>query len=713
MRRVRWLLVLALLLVPTVSRAIQFHWSTGADTLTFAEATRAILVLRADSAEVTLPPEWRLLWVGDSTEVEVVELDSLEVCEGDTAQVYGADGPTTPADSAANLTTAYFCSGGSQPEQAAYRLDLPAWGRGKCKVVALDPADSTSVLESNEVTFNGGVSDPYPSVVLAATSVHQSLLLEVAAVGAGLEAISSLSLVAPDSSWALPLTVTAKSSGSVRAIASVAALLPACKVSVEAEGGATSSVSLPADETPEVLEPEGCTAQFFEELLWPPPPLHGYTIQPKDFAFARGFVDVPSSQFALHFFYIRHNYWYHPPLPAPQHPELDEKNIGHIWTTDFESWYGPDGLNKPDTVALAVRPGKFDEFHVWAPTIVQHGPDFWMFYTGVRNEGGKQHQRIGRATSTDLVTWTPADDPVLTAPEIPWAKKDPAGPPYNGAQQLRDPFVMRDPVNPGQWLMYFVAEDSIWAPKMAVGVARSTNLLDWQPLPDPFRSTERPTFQGTTTLVESPHIFSRHGQWWMAFPVDNPNQVFFETSTSTDPAATDSAHWSHPVWLRGVTQGEPPELAYWHATEHLRITPAAEYMAAWNDNASSIDIKGVFEPADPALDSLRFGCPQIADVPEGKDSRDGVRLTVSRAQFGVADVDLRLELPSPMSVRVAVYDVAGRRRVVLLDGRLPGGTTVTTWNGRDQAGIRVASGVYFVRLTSDVGTRLSKLVMLR
>jgi hypothetical protein len=114
MRHIRWLLVLALLLVPGVAHGLQLHWSSGADTLTFTEATRAILVLRADSAEVTLPPEWRLLWAGDSTEVEVVELDSLEVCEGDTAQVYDLDGPSSPEDSTAHLVTARFCSSGSE-----------------------------------------------------------------------------------------------------------------------------------------------------------------------------------------------------------------------------------------------------------------------------------------------------------------------------------------------------------------------------------------------------------------------------------------------------------------------------------------------------------------------------------------------------------------------------------------------------------------------
>jgi hypothetical protein len=51
MRRVRWLVVLALLFSPGASQAFQLHWSSGADTLTFTEATRAMLVFRADSAK--------------------------------------------------------------------------------------------------------------------------------------------------------------------------------------------------------------------------------------------------------------------------------------------------------------------------------------------------------------------------------------------------------------------------------------------------------------------------------------------------------------------------------------------------------------------------------------------------------------------------------------------------------------------------------------
>ncbi len=449
-------------------------------------------------------------------------------------------------------------------------------------------------------------------------------------------------------------------------------------------------------------------SQYIENLLRPPPPLHGFTIQPKDFAFARGFVDESSNRYALHLFYIRHNNWYYEGPPQEWRPDLDEKNIGHIWTTDFETWKGPGGPNQPDTTALAVRPGKFDEFHVWAPTIVQRGPLFHMFYTGVRNEGGKEHQRIGVATSYDLNTWSPGDTVVLSAPQVPWASKDPVD--YGHAQQLRDPFVMEDPINAGWWLMYFVAVDSVFAPKMAVGVARSQDLRTWGADELPLRSTEKPTFQGPTTAVESPHVFRHNGQWWLPYTV-NQTQVFFETTASVDPTDPAVASWTDPVRLWDVTEGRPAELLYWHATEYLRINQT-EYLAAFNDNATSIDVKRMFPPANAAVDSFLLTCPAIAPVAVRDRPVEEVRLAVSRPRWGSPDVRLRVELPWRMPVRLTVHDIAGRRRSTLLDRELPGGVSEVVWDGRDPVGTPVASGIYFIRLTCAGGMRVSKIVML-
>lgn len=270
---------------------------------------------------------------------------------------------------------------------------------------------------------------------------------------------------------------------------------------------------------------------------------------------------------------------------------------------------------------------------------------------------------------------------------------------------------MEDPVNLGQWLMYFVAEDSLRAPKMAVGVARSADLVSWVPFNDPFSSTERSTFQGATTIVESPHVFRRNGQWWMPYTV-NGDQIFFETTTSADPTDTAAALWGNPVRLRDAAEGQPSELQYWHASEYLRIH-STEYLAAWDDNASSIDIKGVFAPANAAADSFLLDCPTIADVAGGHGATQDVQMAVSRLHWGDPEVRLRLALPSRMAVRLAVYDIAGRRRSTLLDGELPGGVTEVTWDGRDPSGERVTSGVYFIRLTHAGGARMSKIVMIR
>lgn len=701
-------LISTLAIQPTSSHALRLYWSGGATNLVVSQNTRATLIVQADSAEATLPSEWRLLWTADSLGIEFVAPESLMACVTDTAKISAIEPPSTPADSAANLLTAHFCSDEIAVAPIAYwSLDLAGGGRGKLKVVALHPADSYSVIESNEVTYNGGVSDDFEPCVLRATSVHQSLQLRVTAVGTGLNGASSLSIMAPDASWSLPLTVTSRTDGSVTGVAAVAALLPECQATVGSDAGAISAAVLAADEEPWSEGPQSCSAQYFEELVLPPPPGHGYTIQPKDFAFTRGFVDESSNRYALHLFYIRQSYYN---MPA----DSNSRNLGHIWTTDFNSWYGPEGLNKADTTAIVARLGKFDELHVWAPTIVQHGPTFWMFYTGVRKEGGKQHQRIGVATSTDLITWMQADTVVLSCPKIPWAKKNPStdpGDPYGGAQQLRDPFVMEDPINPGQWLMYFVAEDSVHAPKMAVGVARSPDLLSWTPLDHPFLGTEDPTFQGATTVVESPHVFSRGGQWWMPYTV-NGDQIFFETTAGADPAETDSASWGPPIWLRSVTEGQPSELQYWHASEYLRIN-STQYLAAFDDNATSIDIKGVFSPANAAVDSFRLDCPQIAGVGDAEVPQHDVRMAITGVRWGAPQVGLRLELPSRMAVRLAVYDVSGRRRATLVDGELPGGVTEISWDGRDRVGTRIASGVYFVRLAFAGGARLSKIVMLR
>lgn len=71
---------------------------------------------------------------------------------------------------------------------------------------------------------------------------------------------------------------------------------------------------------------------------------------------------------------------------------------------------------------------------------------------------------------------------------------------------------------------------------------------------------------------------------------------------------------------------------------------------------------------------------------------------------------IRLIVPTAGRVTLTVVDVAGRARARLLDALLPPGERELRWEGRDDAGQRLAPGVYFLRLVTPNGTKRARLV---
>ncbi len=66
---------------------------------------------------------------------------------------------------------------------------------------------------------------------------------------------------------------------------------------------------------------------------------------------------------------------------------------------------------------------------------------------------------------------------------------------------------------------------------------------------------------------------------------------------------------------------------------------------------------------------------------------------------------------SPASL--AVYASDGRRVRVLLDESLEAGHHEATWNGRDDDGALVGSGIYFYQLRTDAFRASKKMVLLK
>lgn len=93
--------------------------------------------------------------------------------------------------------------------------------------------------------------------------------------------------------------------------------------------------------------------------------------------------------------------------------------------------------------------------------------------------------------------------------------------------------------------------------------------------------------------------------------------------------------------------------------------------------------KSVSDAPEPQADALRFGITSVEPNPFG------------------GSAEMRFALPSAGDVQVDVIDVAGRRVRSLIDGPMEAGRQTLHWDGRDDAGTSVSSGVYFLRLRLD------------
>lgn len=106
----------------------------------------------------------------------------------------------------------------------------------------------------------------------------------------------------------------------------------------------------------------------------------------------------------------------------------------------------------------------------------------------------------------------------------------------------------------------------------------------------------------------------------------------------------------------------------------------------------------------------QYGCPTLAGV---GDTPSPVALLGNAPNPFDNTTDVAYRVASPTHVELRVYDASGRLVKSLHDGPVSQGSHTTNWDGTDQAGRRVASGVYFCRLVASGVTQTSKMLVIR
>ena len=84
---------------------------------------------------------------------------------------------------------------------------------------------------------------------------------------------------------------------------------------------------------------------------------------------------------------------------------------------------------------------------------------------------------------------------------------------------------------------------------------------------------------------------------------------------------------------------------------------------------------------------------------------------VAVRRTGSVEIEFELGVQGPTTL--AVFDVAGRRVRTLVDGGLSRGDHRCSWDGRNDHGLQVAHGIYFVVLKSHETSARAKIPMLR
>jgi len=91
------------------------------------------------------------------------------------------------------------------------------------------------------------------------------------------------------------------------------------------------------------------------------------------------------------------------------------------------------------------------------------------------------------------------------------------------------------------------------------------------------------------------------------------------------------------------------------------------------------------------------------------DQQSGASLGASPNPFN-PETTLHYTIPQPENVRIDVYDIKGRRVKTLVNSQKAAGSYTIRWNGRNEQGRHVSSGMYFARLEAGKLVAKQKLI---
>ena len=211
---------------------------------------------------------------------------------------------------------------------------------------------------------------------------------------------------------------------------------------------------------------------------------------------------------------------------------------------------------------------------------------------------------------------------------------------------------------------------------------------------------------------------------------------------------------SSPTGLNGIVQADSAVLSWHHATDSETQSPGLTYNLRIGTSPGGVDIVSPMATGAGYRQVVAIGNANhdttwtIKSLPEGTyywsvqavdDAFTGsvfaVEDSFSTIVTGVDHEDdpipeqyvlfqnypnpfnpattIEYVLPHTSNVQLAIYNVMGERITLLVDALQPAGRYKVPWNGTDQTGNHLASGVYFYRLDAGRFVQTRKVLLIK
>lgn len=381
--------------------------------------------------------------------------------------------------------------------------------------------------------------------------------------------------------------------------------------------------------------------------------------------------------------------------------DVDDNRIGHATSPDGLVW-----TKDPANPVLDLGPGgSWDDQEVMHPYVLYEDPTFRMWYNGY--DGATQ--RILYATSPDGTNWTRFTTHPMLEPGSPGSWDD---------NELGPLCVLR--IN-NSYHMWYTGWNQAF--DFRIGYAASPDGIDWtkDEVNNPVLGPGDPgSWDGVMIAIPNVMLINSVLTMWYG----GAGATFIQTGLATDLTFVPTLLQNHyaeytksgveVAWRLSeagsgmrffVWRNEPPDNNFveLHSTEIIgdRLSysftdQSVEPGSAYRYRIEVSDEDGrrtLFESELVATPVLTLAIHRV--VPNPFNPQTTIEYSIAEAG----------------AVTLVIYDASGRLVRTLVDKPQGAGRYAESWNGTSDAGSRVASGVYFVRLESAGRVKTQKAVL--